>query len=254
MSFTRRMAPSKRPLIDTAEVLSVLVTLSAAATLVLIRGEVDNSVTVLALAGVISLCGALGGWRAGIWAAVSAAVGFNFFHTQPYLSLRIHDADDVLTTAALIVVGLVAGVTSSVAHRRTERYEEAGTELGAVERVADLVATGGDPADVETSVRAELLGLLGLAGCEFGVNPGDRPLLGRRGDLVDALKTFHDGGFELPAGGIAIPVLRRGDVVGHLLCDPTPGAVVSLAHRRAAVALADLLGASFAANPTTSRN
>jgi hypothetical protein len=65
---------------------------------------------------------------------------------------------------------------------------------------------------------------------------------------------FHDGDFELPRAGIAIPVLRRGEVVTHLVCEPTPGTVVSLARRRAAVTVADLLGASLAAHQTHSRN
>lgn len=253
-SFTAGMPATKRSIVDTAEVLSVLATLAAGFLLVPIRGEVDNSVTVLALAGVVSLCGALGGWRAGVWGAVSAAVAFNFFHTEPYLSLRIHDADDVLTTAALVVVGLIAGITSSVAHRRGDRAVEAGSELDAVERITELVATGADPLDVETAVRAELLGLLVLADCRFELHGGDRSMLGRRGELGDAVRTFHDGGFELPATGIAIPVLRRGEPVGHLICDPAPGVAVSVTRRRVAVALADLLGASLAANPTTSRN
>ena len=245
---------TNRPLVDTAEVLSVLAALGVGAALVLVRGEVDNSVTVLALAAVVSLCGALGGWRAGAWAAGAAAVAFNFFHTQPYLSLRIHDADDVLTTGALVVVGLIAGVTSAVAHRRGDRATDAGTELDAVERVAGLVAVGTDPLDVETAVRAELLGLLGLSGCAFETNPGGRSTLGRHGELSDAVRTYHDGGFELPAHGVAIPVLRRGEPVGHLVCEPTPGIAVSVARRRAAVTLADLLGASLAIDPSHSRN
>jgi hypothetical protein len=248
------MTQTKRPLVDAAAVLSALVTLSTGLALVVIRGEVDNSVTVLVLAAVVSLCGALGGWRAGIWAAVSAAVAFNFFHTQPYLSLRIHDADDVLTTACLVVVGLIAGVTSSVVHRGQTRIEEAGTELAAIERIADLVATGRAPADVETSVRAELLEVLRLSGCRFERKTGKRPHLGRRGEVDEAIRKFHDGGFELPANGVAIPVLSRGDLVGYLVCEPTPGAVVSVARRRAAVAIADLLGAAIAVDPTHSRS
>lgn len=248
------MHAPRRPIIDTAGALSVLVTIGAGALLVLVRGEVDNSVTVLALAAVVSSCGALGGWRAGVGSAVSAALAFNFFHTQPYHSLRIHDADDVLTTASLVVVGLIAGVTSAVAHRRQDRVVEAGSELDAVQRIAGLLATGSDPLDVETAVRAELLGVLGLSGCRFDPSAGDRVVLGRRGEIDEATRTYHDGGFELPAGGVAIPVLIRGDAVGHLLCEPTAGTAVSLARRRAAVALADLLGASLASHPTTSRN
>ena len=96
------MARRRQPRDDTAAVLAIIVTIGVAAALVVIRGEVDNSVTVLVLAAVVSACGLLGGWRAGATGAIAAAVSFNFFHTEPYLSLRIHDADDVLTTFALL--------------------------------------------------------------------------------------------------------------------------------------------------------
>lgn len=248
------MTPNRRPLVEPAEAFSALATLGAGAALVLVRGSVDNAVTVLVLAAVVSLCGALGGWRAGIWAAVAAGLSYNFFHTVPYLSLRIHDADDVLTTLALVAVGLVAGVTSASAHRRQDLAVEAGSELSAIERVAELVAIGRDAADVETSVRAELLDVLRLSGCTFEVAAGNRPRLGRRGEIDEAVHTYHDGGFELPSAGIAIPVLNRGDLVGFLVCEPTPGVPVSIARRRAAVALADLLGAAISDNPIHSRN
>jgi hypothetical protein len=248
------MTRTERPLIDPPEAFSALVAIGAGAALVPIRGSVDNAVTVLVLAAVVSLCGALGGWRAGIWAAVAAGVSFNFFHTQPYLSLRIHDADDVLTTVVLMVVGLIAGATSAIGHRRQDQAAEAGSELSAVERVADLVAAGADPADVETAVRAELLGLLSLSGCRYELVAPGRSTLGRHGELTDTVRTFHDGGFELPSGGVSIPVLRAGEPVGFLVCEPTPGVAVSATRRRVAVTLADLLGASIANNPTNSRN
>lgn len=230
-----------------AEALAAIAGIGVAALLVVIRGSVDNSVTVLVLAAVVSLCGALGGWRAGLAGAVAAAVSFNFFHTRPYLSLRIHDADDILTAATLLIVGVIAGLTSSVAHRRRQQVVATHDELAAIERVADLVATSNDPADVETAVRAELLSLLGLSACsvEATLEEG-MPSLGRGGALADAARVYHDGGFELPATGVAIPVLRTGSVVGHLVCTPAPGVAVSVARRRAAVTLADLLGMSLA--------
>lgn len=226
--------------------------IGVAALLVLIRGDVDHAVIVLVLAAVVSLGGALGGWRAGVAGAVAAAVSFNFFHVPPYLSLRMHDADDVLTTIVLLVVGAIAGVTSSISHRRKDQATASHDELTAVERVADLVAIGTDPADIETSVRAELLTLLGLTACSIETHvPEGIPTLGRGGALSTDVKVYHDGGFELPAGGVAIPVLEAGRVAGHpvgyLLCTPAPGVAVSVARRRTAVTLADLLGLSYAA-------
>jgi hypothetical protein len=237
---------SERGLVTAAEALAALVTIGVGAGLVVIRGEVDSSVTALVLAAVVCTCGAFGGLRAGLVSAVFAALSFNFFHTEPYLSLRIHDADDVLTTITLMVVGAIAGVTSSVAHRRQVRATEFRSEVAAIERVADLVATGSAPEDVETAVRAELLGLLGLSACSFDPAPIGSGVLGRHGELPAAIHVYRDGGFELPEAGIAIPVLRRGEAGGYLNCTPTPGTPVSVARRRAAVTLADLLGAAHA--------
>jgi hypothetical protein len=237
----------RRELISTGEVLAAFATLGVGAALVIIRGEVDNSVTVLALAATVSLCGAFGGLRAGVSGAIFAAVAFNFFHTQPYLSLRIHDADDILTTLALLLVGITAGVTSSLGRRGWQQAEESRDEIAAIERIGRLVANGADPADVESAVRAELLGLLRLSNCTFEVSAGDRVELGRGGALVDEVVTYHDGGFELPSRGIAIPVLCAGDVVGYLACTPIPRTVVSLDRRRSALSIADLFGASMRA-------
>jgi hypothetical protein len=234
-----------RDRIGAGEVVAGLAVLGFGAALVVVRGEVDNSVVVLALAAAVSLCGALGGWRAGISGAVFAAASFNFFHTRPYLSLRIHDADDVLTTFALLLVGLSAGVAASVGERGRRRADEGHDEIVAIERVARLVASGSDPADVESAVRAELLALLGLSACSLEATPGGRAELGHGAAIVDPVVTYHDGGFELPARGVAIPVQAAGDVVGYLACAPTPGFAVSLDRRRSAQALADLLGAAL---------
>jgi K+-sensing histidine kinase KdpD len=225
--------------------MAALAALGVGAALVVIRGEVDQSVIVLLLAATVSLCGAIGGLRAGVSGAIFAAVAFNFFHTQPYLSLRIHDADDVLTTFALLAVGIIAGFTSSIGKRRRVRADEGHDEVAAIERVARLVAKGADPADVESAVRAELLTLLRLSGCSFERERGDRAELGRGGAIVDPIVTYHDGGFELPERGIDIPVLSAGQVVGYLACTPTPGMTVSLDRRRSAVTMADLLGAAL---------
>jgi len=261
--FSRRGALSttsfvhdRRVFDEAAPALAVLLTMGVAAALVVVRGEVDNSVTALVLAAVVSGCGLLGGWRAGVAAAVTAAVSFNFFHTQPYLSLRIHDADDVLTTFVLLVVGLMGGVAGHVVARRGRVATEAGAEFGAVERILRLLNSGADAEDIEVAVRAELLDVLLLTDCRFVLQqPPDVATLGRAGAIEDALVVYHDGGFELPARGVAIPVSTRGSTRGYLVCAPTPGVAVSLLRRRAAVCLAGLLalalaGADQAAGPS----
>lgn len=231
-----------------AAAFAALATFTIAAFLVLIRGSVDQSVIVLLLATVVSACGLLGGRRAGVAAAIMAALSFNFFFTKPYLSLRIHDADDVLTTFTLLVVGLIGGFAAEVLGRRRAQVEDVGSELQSIARVVDLVSDGDEAEDVELAVRAELLSLLHLVDCRF--EPGDVPgvpELGRHGSLDTPVLRYRSHGFELPPDGVAIPVLVRGAVVAHLVCVPEPATSVSIDRRRAALVLAGILGTSLAA-------
>jgi hypothetical protein len=232
---------------DAAAAVAVLGTIGFGATLVLIRGHVQQDVIALLLAACVVLSGALGGRRPGVASALAAAVSFNFFHTQPYLSLRIHDLDDVWTTLTLLVVGLISGFTAQVAGRRRAQAEEVESELRAVGRVSALVACGADPEDVEIAVEAELLSLLKLAGVARTSTPDGRAFrLERNGTDGSRHRVFHGGAFELPPEGLSIPVESDGLVVGHFACTPRPGQAVGLAARRTAVLLTDLLGASIA--------
>jgi hypothetical protein len=121
--------------------------------------------------------------------------------------------------------------------------------LQAVERVSALLATGAATADVEAAARAELLVLLNLGECTFERHArADLPRFGRRGAVPEErVSHFHPEGLELPATGVVLPVLAGGVEVGGLVCKPMPGTGVSLDRRRAAVAVADLLGAAHAA-------
>ena len=49
---------------------------------------------------VVVAVAALGGRAAGIVTALAAVASFDFFHTQPYLSLAIDSRDDIETTVA----------------------------------------------------------------------------------------------------------------------------------------------------------
>ena len=205
---------------------SALAALAVAIALVTVRGEVHSEAIALVLAVTVAVAGRCGGRAGGIAAALTAATAFNFFHTQPYLSLKIDDADDVLTTVLLLVVGLVVGGLSS----RVDDVRRAPDR--AVTRVL-TVAMDGDHADVESSVRAELLAVLDLRDCWFATGEVDLPALSSRG--------------RIPDSGVAISVDAPGRHFGHLVCIPAPACGASVADRRAAVALAEVLGLSLGA-------
>ena len=206
---------------------SALAALGVALALVSVRGEVHSEAIALVLAVTVAVAGRVGSRAGGIAAALMAAAAFNFFHTEPYLSLKIADPDDILTTILLLVVGLVVGGLSARADALSRAPD------GAVTRVL-TVAMQGDHDDVEMSVRAELIEVLHLRRCWFATEPLDLPALERSGSV-------------LPGDGVVISVDAPGRHFGHLVCIPAPETGVSGADRRAAIALAEVLGLSLGA-------
>ncbi len=161
------------------------------------------------------LCGFFGGRWTGAGAAVGAAVSFDFFHTQPYLELRIKSSDDIVTTLLLLAIGLVVGQVAVVAHRRKRVAIQRHSEVERVWRVAELAARGGDTDDVISAVRAELLSLLHLSDCSFSpeTHPSLPMMAVARATCPNAELRYQDGGFELPRHGFAIPVHLGAQIV-----------------------------------------
>jgi hypothetical protein len=224
------------------------VTIMAALALVPLRDVVDNANIALALVLIIVLCGFFGGRWAGAGAAIGAALAFDFFHTQPYLELRIKSSDDVVTTLLLLAIGLVVGQVAVLAHKRKRVAIDRHTDVERVWRVAELAARGADPDDIISAVRAELLSLLRLTDCTFRTDglPGV-PVMEAQGTIPNTDLRYNDGGFELPRGGVALPVHLGDRSFGHLVCTPLPDVGVSSDQRHVAIVLADQLALALAA-------
>jgi hypothetical protein len=233
-----------------------LAPIAAAAALVAVRGHVDSSNIALVLGIIVVAAGSIGGRGAGAVSALTAAASYDFFHTKPYLSLLIHDADDVERTILLLVLGLVSGQLAWQA-RVTARQRDGGRGgLDQVSRLADQVARGHESADVIAAARTELIELFQLVDCQFEAAPFRDRLelahLERNGVVAHRRYRMMPGGdleVELPAEGIALPVLSRGQIVGRFLLDFGPGAGATLEQRVVAIALADQVGASLAVYP-----
>lgn len=226
---------------DIALPLGGLASFAVAGALVGVRGEIRPEVTALTLAAIVALAGRLGGRAAGVTAAVVAALSFDFMHTKPYLSLKIANTDDILTTILLLVVGLIVGGLAARADADRRRARAAKADPGWLARVLDVARTS-SPEDVQLSVRAELLGLLELHDCWFTTDTVLLPMLGVHGELnMPELRYTHEG-FELPRDGVAIEVASYGKTYGYLVCLPTAGVGTSLERRRVAVELANVFG------------
>ncbi len=79
--------------------------IAAAAGLVAVRDHFAQVNAVLILVFFVLLGAVIGGRLAGVASALTAAVAFDFFYTQPYNSLKINSAADIETTILLLAVG-----------------------------------------------------------------------------------------------------------------------------------------------------
>jgi Domain of unknown function (DUF4118) len=228
----------------------------AAAALVAVRGHVANANIALLLAVVVVAAGGNGGRVAGAIAGLTAAASFDFFHTRPYLSLLIHDGDDVEMTVLLLVLGLVAGQLAWKAGVAARQRDGGRSGLDQIRRLANQVAQGHQSVDVIATARAELIDLFHLVDCQFEAAPFhdrlDLAKLERNGVVAHRryrLQPGHDLEVELPVEGIALPVLSRGQIVGRFILDFGPDSGATLEQRIVAIALTDQVGSSLAVYP-----
>jgi K+-sensing histidine kinase KdpD len=226
--------------------------MAVTAALVVVRDRVLNANLALVLMAVVVLVALGGGRAAGALAAVTAAMSFDFFLTRPYLTLRMTSQDDIETTGILLVVGVVVGQYAAWARRNRAAVEMGRSEIRRIHRLAELVAQGASADDVILAGQAEITELLGLRDCRFERPPYEQlPHIQRSGlvDHPDSPVTVHrltKDGFELPAGGVELTVLNRGQQIGRYVLDPSPGVGATLEQRVVAVALADQVGAALA--------
>ena len=141
--------------------------IAVGAILTSVRWAVNSVNTALIFMVLVVAVAALGGRAAGAITAVASVMAYDFFHTEPYLSMAIKSRDDIETTVLLLVAGLLVGTIASKA--RSARHRETATrfEVRRVHRVAEATATGRPPMAVLDVAQDEITALLDLAGCWF---------------------------------------------------------------------------------------
>jgi hypothetical protein len=224
--------------------------LAVSGILVPFRDDLAAANVVLVFVVVIVLAATVGTRVSGAVAAVVSAMSFDFFFTHPYQSLKIDSSDDIQTTVLLLVIGLLVAEIVTFSRRHQRASARRGDEITRLHRVAELVASDSDADDVLLSVEAELIGLLSLRDCRFERAPfsSELPRLERNGAIAGDHRHWIAGEYTLPEQGAEIPVLGRGKTFGRLVLVPDLSVGVSIEQRIVAVALADQLGAAFAAD------
>lgn len=230
---------------------AVAVPPAVAAALIPIRDRLDNTNIALLLVVTVVAFAATGRRPASVLAALSAATGFNLFHTQPYLSLRISSSDDLETAALLLLVGLIVGELAVRGRRARATVTRDRHDLAALHGVGALVATGEPPDYVLMATAVELTQLLGLLDCRY--EPSMRgatvlPVIDRDGGVTWGPTRWDAAQWGLPSDGAAIEVWSHGAARGRFVLHAPMSVPYSREQLTRAAALVDLAGASLSAS------
>lgn len=234
-------------------VVAALAPLLACALIVPFRDGVANTNAALALVLVVVAAAASGIRAAGVVAALSGALWFDFFLTEPYHRFSIADRADIETAVLLVLVSLAVTEVALWGRRQQGVASRQEGYLSGVVSTAGLVAAGGSrPETLIEHVADQLVEVLGIDDCRFDSAPG--PELARlRGDgtVVRGSQTVNVDRYGLPTDTeVELPVQHDGIDHGRfLLTASTRIARPSLSQRQVAVVLADQVGAALAHEP-----
>jgi hypothetical protein len=244
---TRRMtvAAQMRPVLLVVAAIAVPVAVSLA--VVPFRGNVPAATVALGLAIVVSLVAAVGTRMTAVIAAVSAALCFDILFTRPYGSFSISNAADVETAALLLVGGLIVGQLSARNRTNRGRVVQGSLDLGRIQNIAELMASGAGPDEVVAAVGVELQTLLGLRSCRFETSfpttPG--PTIERNGGVSWGHFWWGVPTLGLPGKEISLVVENQQHRRGRYVMLAEPGAKVTREQLLAAVTLADQAGSAL---------
>ena len=238
---------ARRPLVV---VLAAVLPLAACGILASVRDSVANTNAALVLVLLVVAVASTGLRTAGIVAALSSAAGFDYFLTEPYLTLSITDPSDIETAVLLLLVGLGVCEIALWGRRQQARASRDQGYLDGVMRTAATVAAGrSSTSDLIDNVCRQIVQVLGIDSCCFDARTrSGLPTLDPTGALTRAGQTIAVARRGLPTDStIALMAQSGGVPYGHfLLTASTRVARPSSEQLRVAVALADQVGAALA--------
>ena len=201
---------------------AVILPILVAAGLAALGDSLTTATAVLVLVLVVVAVGAAGDRVAGVLAAVSSGLWFDFFLTEPTGQFAIDDPDDLEVAVLLVVVGVVVTEIALWGLRQQDRAARRAGFLDGVLESADAAA-GRDvvPGEARRRVADRITTVLGLDRTRFVAGPAPS-----RG--VALLR--RDGSVE--RDGETVPVEREGLPTDVELCLPVPGADGAAGHFR----------------------
>jgi len=233
-------------------VAAAVVPLACCATLAAFRTDVPNATAALVLVLVIVAVAATGNRIAGLVAAVSSGLWFDFFLTEPFLRFIITDPEDIEAMVLLVVVGAAVTELALWGRRQQARASRRSGYLDGVMGTAEIVAAPQDsPSVLVDHVSGEIEELLGVDQCRFDPHAVQDPryaTLDRDGSVTrdgHPVNVERDG---LPVDEHTALVVRRGGATYGQFLITSASSVVrpSVEQRKVAVLLADQVGSALA--------
>lgn len=235
---------SQAPVILAAAVLPLLVCLLLST----VRDTIENTNAALILVLLVVGAGSLGSRAAGLTAAVSSAVGFDFFLTAPYESLRILGREDVETAVLLVLIGVAVTEIALWGRRQQARASEQRGYLDGILQTTAALADAAPTATLIEAVETQLVDLLDLDQATFVRRPvAGSPVLQRDGAVLADRHRYDVDRSGLPTDTeIVLPVGAGSQPVGAFrLVAATHVARPTRQQRQVAVLLADEVAAAI---------
>jgi K+-sensing histidine kinase KdpD len=233
---------------------ALLLPLVTCAVLANLRDSVTSATAALILVLWIVATSATGDRVAGLLAAVSGGLWFDFFLTKPYHRLAISDSDDIEITVLLVLIGIAVTEIALWGRRQQAGAARRSGYLDGVLSTAKAVAEGDTPTSTLIEVvAAQIIDVLHVDDCTFVPGPvHDRRMaildqegvLSRKGKVVDVARS------GLPFDEQVAIVVRRGpQVLGHFVITAATRVVrPNRQQLRVAVLLADQVAPALAAS------
>jgi K+-sensing histidine kinase KdpD len=231
---------------------AVLIPLAVTAALVPFRTQIPNTDAALVLIFAVVVVAANGYRLAGIIAAISAGVWFDFFLTRPFERFSITRSTDIETTVLILIIGVAVTEVAVWGRREHLVATRRAGYLAGINAAAEAVAVGHSPPALIDQTCEHLTRLLVLRSCTFQY--GVAGLGGPARLRHDGQVTVGDVNWDVASDGLPtqtdteLLVESGGILRGRFLFTPTPESHPSLEQRLVAVALADQIGAALAAS------
>jgi hypothetical protein len=240
------IATPSRPLVLSV---GIVAPLAVSAVLLPLRDTIENTNVALILVLVVVAIAASGLRWAGAICAISSALWFDFFWTQPYQQFTITDQADTETTVLLVALGIAVTEIALWGRRQQAGASRREGYLKGVLDAAAAVASGQSPPVLVDHVARQLIDLLNLDACRFdGSSGGEHPRLNPDGTVTAGGRQVDVVRVGLPTEDeIELPIQYAGRPYGrYLLTASTRVIRPDLERRQVAVALADQVGAALA--------